>query len=150
MRDKTFTWEEVVDLGRTGPIFVVYNKVYNLTGFLHPGDDDLVQFWGTDATKAFEKIGHGESEVSQLDAFAIGFIEKPSKLLADKSAGSSGYGSVRASPVSSTSDGPSDGEYTTRKHDGNDRVNSNMEIMGYPIDIFIVGILLILAIIGQF
>ena len=145
MRDKSFTWAEVENLGRTDPIFVVYNKVYNMTGFLHPGDDDLVQFWGMDATKAFEKIGHGESEISQLESFAIGFIDRPSKLLADKSTNSSGYGSDRESPVSSISDGGN----TKKKPDENEKVDFKSEIMGYPLDIFIAGILLILAIIGQ-
>ena len=145
MRDKSFTWEEVENLGRTDPIFVVYNKVYNMTGFLHPGDDDLVQFWGMDATKAFEKIGHGESEISQLESFAIGFIDRSSKLLADKSTNSSGYGSDRGSPVSSISDRGN----TKKKPDEDEKVNFKMEIMGYPLDIFIAGILLILAIIGQ-
>ena len=147
MRDKSFTWEEVENLGRTDPIFVVYDKVYNMTGFLHPGDDDLVQFWGMDATKTFEKNGHGESEISQLESFAIGFIDRPSKLLADKSTNSSGYGSDRGSPVSSISDGGN-----TKKQpdaDGDGKVNFKMEIKGYPLDIFIAGILLILAIIGQ-
>ena len=65
MRDKIFTWKEVEILGMTEPVFVLYDKVYNLTGFLHPGDDDLAQFWGMDATKVFEKNGHGTSEISQ-------------------------------------------------------------------------------------
>ena len=143
MREEAFTWEEVENLGRTDPIFVVYNKVYNMTGFLHPGDDDLVQFWGMDATKAFEKIGHGESEISQLESFAIGYIKKPSKLLADRSTTSSGYGSERATPVPSTA-----GD-TIKKPNEDEKNNFKMEIMGYPLDIFIAGILLILAIIGE-
>ena len=65
MRDKIFTWKEVETLGMTEPIFVVYDKVYNITGFVHPGDDDLAQFRGMDATKAFENNGHGQSEISQ-------------------------------------------------------------------------------------
>ena len=116
MRDKPFTWEEVENLGKSEPVFVVYDKVYNLTGFLHPGDDDLTRFSGTDATHAFEKNGHGESEISQLEPFAIGFIDKPSKLLADKLI-------------------PSNASWS--------------EIIGYPLDILVAGILLILAIMGK-
>ena len=116
-----------------------------MTRFLHPGDDDLVQFWGVDATRAFDKIGHGESEISQLESFVIGFIDRPSKLLADKSTNSSGYGSDRESPVSSISDGGN----TKKKPDENEKVDFKSEIMGYPLDIFIAGILLTLAIIGQ-
>jgi len=145
MRDIAYTWDEVENLGRTDPIFVIYNKVYNMTGFLHPGDDDLVQFWGMDATEAFEKIGHGESEISQLESFAVGFIDKPTKLLSSKRASSSGYGSDRVSPISSISDGGNN----KKKPVEDERLNFKMEIMGYPLDIFIAGILLVLGIIGE-
>ena len=66
MRDIAYTWDEVENLGRTDPIFVIYKKVYNMTGFLHPGDDDLVQFWGIDATKAFEKMRNSRRKIAYV------------------------------------------------------------------------------------
>ena len=95
--------------------------------------------------KAFEKIGHGESELSQLESFAIGFIDKPTKLLSSKRASSSGYGSDRVSPISSISDGGNNKKQPVE----DEKINFKMEIMGYPLDLFIAGILLVLGIIGE-
>ena len=63
---------------------------------------------------------HQLENFSQLESFAIGFIDKPSSQLADNST-----------------------------NDSKDTNRLVREILGYPIDIFIAGILLVLAIIGE-
>ena len=63
---------------------------------------------------------HQLENFSQLESFAIGFIDKPSSQLADSST-----------------------------NDSKDTNGLVIEILGYPLDIFLAGILLIFAIIGE-
>lgn len=53
----------------------VNGKVYNVTSFVdqHPGGEEvLLEHAGTDATVAFEDVGHSENAVEMLDDLYVG------------------------------------------------------------------------------
>ena len=48
---------------------VIYDKVYDVTGFLslHPGGEDVIlEYLGYDATLAFRGVGHSKAAVRML------------------------------------------------------------------------------------
>jgi len=73
---KKYTMEEVAKHTDVEDLWVVIEgKVYNVTPFLeeHPGGDGvLMEKAGTDATEAFEDVGHSDEARSQLGNFYIG------------------------------------------------------------------------------
>lgn len=53
----------------------VNGKVYDITKFVdqHPGGEEvLLEHAGTDATAAFEDVGHSENAVEMLDEYYVG------------------------------------------------------------------------------
>lgn len=63
--DKVFTRKEVAELGKAGrQVLIMDNVVYDLETYAadHPGGVEvLAEFWGRDATSAFEDVGHSSS-----------------------------------------------------------------------------------------
>lgn len=56
---------------------LIHNKVYDVTEFKdHPGGyDHLLKNAGTDATEAFDSVGHSESTIQGMSEYMIGFLE---------------------------------------------------------------------------
>eukprot|EP00124_Ichthyophonus_hoferi_P005664 Ihof_evm2s889 gene=Ihof_evmTU2s889 len=75
MSEKMISFEEVAKHANKDDIWiVVHGKAYNITTFLdsHPGGEEiLLECAGTDATQAFEDIGHSTDAVRQLDEFYV-------------------------------------------------------------------------------
>ncbi|KIX06652.1 uncharacterized protein Z518_04628 [Rhinocladiella mackenziei CBS 650.93] len=60
---------------------VVHNKVYNISPFVteHPGGEDaLLDVAGTDATEAFEDVGHSDEARALLKGFLVGEFKQTS------------------------------------------------------------------------
>lgn len=76
---KVFTFEEVAAHNTTDDLWVVYNgKVYDVTKYLdeHPGGEEVVlDVAGTDATEAFNDIGHSDEAHEVLEALLVGKVE---------------------------------------------------------------------------
>ncbi|KAJ9295528.1 hypothetical protein DTO271G3_5984 [Paecilomyces variotii] len=76
MATTTYTLEEVQKHNKADDVWIVlHNKVYNITKYLedHPGGAAiLVEVGGTDATEAFEDIGHSDEARDALKDFEIG------------------------------------------------------------------------------
>ena len=59
--------------------FAIHGKVYNVTQFLeeHPGGEEiLLERAGSDATAAFEDIGHSMHAREQMKKYMIGALQK--------------------------------------------------------------------------
>ncbi|KAL1848201.1 hypothetical protein Plec18170_008111 [Paecilomyces lecythidis] len=76
MDKNTYTLEQVQKHNKAGDIWIVlYNKVYDITKYLedHPGGATiLMEVAGTDATEAFEDIGHSDEARDALTEFEVG------------------------------------------------------------------------------
>ncbi|OJI86157.1 hypothetical protein ASPTUDRAFT_187565 [Aspergillus tubingensis CBS 134.48] len=72
----TFTLEQVQKHNTADDLWIVlHNKVYNVTNYLedHPGGKEvLIEAAGTDATEAFEEIGHSDEAREQLEPYFVG------------------------------------------------------------------------------
>ncbi|KAH8673219.1 cytochrome b5-like heme/steroid binding domain-containing protein [Ilyonectria robusta] len=73
---RSFTLQEVAEHdGEYDPYMVIRNKVYDCTSFLkkHPGGKEvLLEVAGTDATEAYEEVGHSEEADEKLERLYIG------------------------------------------------------------------------------
>ncbi|PLN79597.1 putative cytochrome B5 [Aspergillus taichungensis] len=72
----SFTLEQVQQHCKPDDVWIVlHNKVYDVTKYLddHPGGSAvLIEVAGTDATEAFEEIGHSDEAREQLEPFYVG------------------------------------------------------------------------------
>ncbi|KAI9367274.1 hypothetical protein BJX61DRAFT_529257 [Aspergillus egyptiacus] len=72
----TYTLEQVKAHCKPDDIWIVlHNKVYDVTKYLedHPGGTAvLIEVAGTDATEAFEEVGHSDEAREELEAFYVG------------------------------------------------------------------------------
>ena len=77
--EKLITFEEVSKHSASDDLWIVYNGfVYDCTSYLdeHPGGEEvLVDVAGTDATDAFDDIGHSEDAHEILVGLKIGRLE---------------------------------------------------------------------------
>ncbi|KAJ3070435.1 Cytochrome b5 [Podochytrium sp. JEL0797] len=67
---------------------IIHGKVYNVTDFLaeHPGGEEImVEVAGTDATEAFDDIGHSADAKKDLAGFLVGALEGASEAAAGES-----------------------------------------------------------------
>ena len=75
---RKFTCEEVRELNRSSQVvFVIHNKVYNVTEFLneHPGGEEVLQdHGGKDATEDFRDIGHSSEAIELMKKYCLGEI----------------------------------------------------------------------------
>mmetsp|Transcript_16339 Transcript_16339/g.41433 ORF Transcript_16339/g.41433 Transcript_16339/m.41433 type:complete len:129 (+) Transcript_16339:140-526(+) len=61
--------------------FAINGSVYDFTDFLHDhpgGDQVMIDEAGTDATDAFEDVGHSDDARNQLEKMLVGTLEKGS------------------------------------------------------------------------
>ncbi|KAG2733702.1 hypothetical protein G9P44_003227 [Scheffersomyces stipitis] len=76
---KTYTYEEVSKHKSHDDLWVVYNgQVYNISPYIdeHPGGEEVVlDVAGTDATEAFNDIGHSDDAHEILAGLLVGKIE---------------------------------------------------------------------------
>lgn len=76
---KTFSMEEVSNHNTPDDLWIVYNgQVYNVTGYLdeHPGGEEVIlDCAGTDATEAFNDIGHSDDAHDILKNLYVGKLE---------------------------------------------------------------------------
>lgn len=76
---KTFTIEEVSKHKTPNDLWIVYNgQVYDVTGYLdeHPGGEEVIlDCAGTDATEAFNDIGHSDDAHDILKGLLLGKLE---------------------------------------------------------------------------
>lgn len=76
---KIFTADEVAQHTTAADLWVVYNgKVYDVSSYIdeHPGGEEVVvDCAGTDATEAFDDIGHSDDAHEILADLVIGRIE---------------------------------------------------------------------------
>ncbi|KAE8148614.1 hypothetical protein BDV25DRAFT_157960 [Aspergillus avenaceus] len=74
-----YTTAEVASHNRKDDIWIiVHGKVFDITKYLHDhpgGADVLVETAGTDATEAFEDVGHSEDSVEIMQDFLIGTLQ---------------------------------------------------------------------------
>lgn len=82
MSDETLTvysYEDVAKHNSTSDLWVVYNgRVYDITSYVdeHPGGEEVVvDVAGTDATEAFDDIGHSDDAHEILKGLLIGKVE---------------------------------------------------------------------------
>ncbi|KAK4031513.1 NADH-cytochrome b-5 reductase [Parachaetomium inaequale] len=72
----SYTLEKVKQHAQPDDVWIVlHNKVYDITKYLedHPGGSAiLIEVAGTDATEAFEDIGHSDEAREQLEPYYIG------------------------------------------------------------------------------
>ncbi|PGH18237.1 hypothetical protein AJ79_00576 [Helicocarpus griseus UAMH5409] len=72
----TYSMDEVRKHSKADDLWMVlHNKVYNVTKYLddHPGGPDImIEVGGTDATEAFEEIGHSDDAREAMQPFYIG------------------------------------------------------------------------------
>ncbi|KNG82793.1 putative cytochrome B5 [Aspergillus nomiae NRRL 13137] len=72
----SFTLEQVQKHCKPDDVWIVlHNRVYDVTKYLedHPGGSAiLVEVAGTDATEAFEEVGHSDEAREQLEPFYVG------------------------------------------------------------------------------
>lgn len=94
---KIYTLEDVAQHNTEDDLWMVINgKVYDCTKFLpeHPGGEEVViDCGGTDATDAFEDIGHSEEAREQLEPLYIGDLDPasvPVKVVKSSSGSSDG------------------------------------------------------------
>ncbi|KAI8440734.1 hypothetical protein MSG28_009074 [Choristoneura fumiferana] len=70
--------------GRSGaPVWIIYkDSVYDVTSYLnqHPGGDVISEEAGTDATRAFDDVGHSPDAKTILAKFKIGEIIEEEKV----------------------------------------------------------------------
>lgn len=78
MSDRVYTPAEVAVHNKIDSCWmVIKNVVYDVTTFLdeHPGGVDIMlQSAGTDATEAFESIGHSDEASDMLVQYKIGVL----------------------------------------------------------------------------
>lgn len=76
---KTYTLDEVSEHNTVDDLWVVYHGgVYDVTKYIdeHPGGEEVViDVAGTDATEAFEDIGHSDDAREILKSLLIGKVE---------------------------------------------------------------------------
>ncbi|ODV79057.1 cytochrome b5 [Suhomyces tanzawaensis NRRL Y-17324] len=76
---KVFTSDEVAKHNTVDDLWIVYNgKVYDITKYIdeHPGGEEVVvDVAGTDATEAFDDIGHSDEAHEVLSGLLIGKVE---------------------------------------------------------------------------
>ncbi|SGZ48492.1 CIC11C00000001079 [Sungouiella intermedia] len=74
-----YTIEEVQKHNTTDDLWIVYNgRVYDVTSYLdeHPGGEEVIaDVAGTDATEAFNDIGHSDDAHEILEGLLIGKLE---------------------------------------------------------------------------
>ncbi|KAL2845650.1 hypothetical protein BJY01DRAFT_263567 [Aspergillus pseudoustus] len=72
----TYTLEQVKEHCKPDDVWIIiHNKVYDVTKYLedHPGGAAvLIEVAGTDATQAFEDIGHSDEARQQLEPYYVG------------------------------------------------------------------------------
>jgi cytochrome-b5 reductase len=71
-----YTLEEVQKHNKPDDVWIIlHNKVYDVTKYLedHPGGSAiLIEVAGTDATEAFEEIGHSDEARDELAQYHVG------------------------------------------------------------------------------
>lgn len=76
---KVYTIQEVQKHNSTDDLWIVYNgQVYDVTSYLdeHPGGEEVIaDCAGTDATEAFNDIGHSDDAHEILKGLLIGKLE---------------------------------------------------------------------------
>ncbi|KAJ5952389.1 Cytochrome b5 [Penicillium vulpinum] len=76
---KEFSASEVATHNSKNDLFVIiHGKVYDITGYVrdHPGGADvLLDVAGTDATSAYEDVGHSEDANEILETYQIGTVK---------------------------------------------------------------------------
>ena len=76
---KLYTFEEVSKHNTINDLWVVYNqKVYDVSKYVdeHPGGEEVVVYVaGTDATEAFDDIGHSEDAHEIMAGLLVGRVE---------------------------------------------------------------------------
>lgn len=87
---KVYTFDEVSTHDSVDDLWIVYDgKVYDVTKYVdeHPGGEEVVvDCAGTDATEAFNDIGHSEEAHKILSGLLIGRVEGGSTLKPKKTA----------------------------------------------------------------
>ena len=77
---KTYRLSEVAQHNSKENLWlVIHNKVYNITEYLndHPGGGDvLIDVAGTDATKAFEDVGHSNDAREIMEDYYLGDLHE--------------------------------------------------------------------------
>ncbi|KAJ4209664.1 hypothetical protein NW759_013311 [Fusarium solani] len=75
---RSFTLQDVAKHDSANdPYMVIRNKVYDCTSFLkkHPGGEEvLLEVAGTDATEAYDEVGHSEDADEILEQLYLGEI----------------------------------------------------------------------------
>lgn len=73
-----YTFEQVAEHAAADDAWLIYgSKVYDVTAYLeeHPGGEEVIlDCLGTDATEAFDDIGHSEDAHATLEALCIGTL----------------------------------------------------------------------------
>lgn len=76
---KTYTLEEVSKHNSPDDLWIVYNgQVYDVSSYLdeHPGGEEvIVDCAGTDATEAFDDIGHSDDAHDIMKNLLVGRLE---------------------------------------------------------------------------
>ncbi|WPK25227.1 hypothetical protein PUMCH_002533 [Australozyma saopauloensis] len=76
---KTYTMDEVSKHNTADDLWIVYNgQVYDVTKYLdeHPGGEEVIlDCAGTDATEAFNDIGHSDDAHDILKGLLLGKLE---------------------------------------------------------------------------
>lgn len=76
---KTYTMEEVSQHDIADDLWIVYNgQVYDVSKYLdeHPGGEEVIlDCAGTDATEAFNDIGHSDDAHEILEGLLLGKLE---------------------------------------------------------------------------
>ena len=77
---KTYRLSEIAQHNSKEDLWlVIHNKVYNITEYLndHPGGGDvLLDVAGTDATKAFEDVGHSNDAREIMEDYLLGDLHE--------------------------------------------------------------------------
>lgn len=80
---KVFTLEEVATHNKESDMWLIYNgDVYDVTAYLpeHPGGIDIIaDHGGSEATSAFDTIGHSDSARATLKKYLIGTLSEEDK-----------------------------------------------------------------------
>lgn len=83
MPDKTVTLKELKEHNNSRSTwFAIQNKVYDVTKFLdeHPGGEEvLLEQAGSDATEAFEDVGHSTDARDMLKQYYVGDMHEDDK-----------------------------------------------------------------------
>lgn len=76
---KAFSADEIAKHNTATDLWIVYNgRVYDVSSYIdeHPGGEEVVvDVAGTDATEAFDDIGHSEDAHEILQGLVIGKLE---------------------------------------------------------------------------